>query len=389
MLWINFNLLPFRVNLQQKRQEIIKQQYFLKNELKNNNLTERMQALYPEGAVFINVLYGLTWCELANNSQDISLRNEAIREAIYAFEQICAPEIYWSFQENIKPAYGIFYVGWKNYLLSKILLIDNNFKGRDKLLQHYKNACVEISSAKLSSYFPFLPSYENSVWPADNLVAMASIANYHLIVDAKYDSFLASWVKQIKSNLDTRTRMIPHAVHYDSGEVLEGARGSSSSLMIRMMAEIDPDFAADQYRKFQAFFVNKTLDLPSVSEYPKGQTGKGDVDSGPVVFGVGFAATIVSIGTHAALNNDGYSEAQYQTIDAFGFPFTTSASKQYLFGKLPIADAFIAWSRAASSCHPPTITSVKIQFHLYSLLILVLAWIVIFYTGKSSIRLQH
>ena len=80
--------------------------------------------------------------------------------------------------------------------------------------------------------------------------------------------------------------------------------------------------------------------LPFISEFPKGQSGESDIDSGPVILGVGFAATIVSVGTHAAVGNIHSAEDQYKTINAFGFPLTTSNNKRYLFGQLPIADAF-------------------------------------------------
>ena len=74
------------------------------------------------------------------------------------------------------------------------------------------------------------------------MVAIASLAHYHKILDSKYNSFVVAWVKEIKSKLDEKTQMIPHQVHYTTGEILSGARGSSSSLMIRLLAEIDPLF---------------------------------------------------------------------------------------------------------------------------------------------------
>ncbi|MBK7009281.1 MAG: hypothetical protein IPH36_11985 [Saprospiraceae bacterium] len=93
----------------------------------------------------------------------------------------------------------------------------------------------------------------------------------------------------------------------------------------------------------------------------------GDIDSGPVIFGVGFAATIVSIGTHAALGNIRSADDQFNTINAFGFPFQSSNTKSYLFGQLPIADAFIAWSLCGNLMTELTALPFRTPFHLLSL----------------------
>jgi len=384
-LWINLKLLPVKSDFQQTMKVVLLQQNFLKYELRHNKLAYRMQHLYPEGFVFIHVLYGLTWCEVGIKSNDQKLRSQALTEALYAYEQITAPEVFWNFDENISPSYGIFLLGWKNYLLSKILLINDSFNNRAELINQYESNCKEIFSAFEKSKSPFLLSYEGAAWPADNVVAIASLAHYHKILDSKYNSFVVAWVKEIKSKLDEKTQMIPHQVHYTTGEILSGARGSSSSLMIRLLAEIDPLFAKSQYQQFQKYFATTLFGLPFISEFPKGQSGESDIDSGPVILGVGFAATIVSVGTHAAVGNIHSAEDQYKTINAFGFPLTTSNNKRYLFGQLPIADAFIAWSRiTASNIAPSNKTSFYYKFHFLSLIVIFLTWLALRYQKKPS-----
>lgn len=179
-------------------------------------------------------------------------------------------------------------------------------------------------------------------WPADMTVAMASLSHKRLLGNQQYEGVVRDWINKLRLNLDPQTKLIPHQVDPRSGAIIEGARGSSISLMIRLLSEIDPVFAKEQYKHYQTHFVGTTLGLPSVTEYPNGHYGDGDIDSGPVVFGVGFAATIVSIGTHAALGNIRLADDQFNTINAFGFPFQSSNTKRYLLGQLPIADAFIA-----------------------------------------------
>ena len=77
------------------------------------------------------------------------------------------------------------------------------------------------------------------------------------------------------------------------------------------------------------------------------------------------------------------SDNQYSTINAFGFSRRNKNQKKYLLGKLPMADAFIAWGRATDlneSSHLNTANSfLAIKFHLISLLVLVFIWLIYFW----------
>ncbi|MBL0083147.1 MAG: hypothetical protein IPP37_12265 [Saprospiraceae bacterium] len=142
--------------------------------------------------------------------------------------------------------------------------------------------------------------------------------------------------------------------------------------------------AKEQYKHYQTHFVGTTFGLLSVSEYPNGHSGDGDIDSGPVIFGVGFAATIVSIGTHAALGNIRSADDQFNTINAFGFPFQSSNTKSYLFGQLPIADAFIAWSLCGNLMTELTALPFRTPFHLLSLFFILWAGVLFIYSTEEA-----
>ena len=129
---------------------------------------------------------------------------------------------------------------------------------------------------------------------------------------------------------------------------------------------------------FKENFITKTFGLPSVREFPKGQKGSGDIDSGPVIYGVGFTSTIVTSGLlplygYAYLGNN-----QLKTINAFGFTRKTKSEFKYLYGLLPIADAFIVWGKASSINYQSDISknsnNWRLKFHLLSLAIILFLW---------------
>jgi hypothetical protein len=390
ILSINFKLHTENFNRDDQIADIILQLNFLESELKDNNLGSRMQHIYPEGYVFVYALYGLSWCELAiANPDNAELKSRAIDEALYAYNQLDSKNARWNFPSVLKPEYGIFYNGWRNYLLSRILTADKNFNGSDQYIFKFQNQSDAILEALINSDTPYLESYFGQAWPADMFVAMASICNYDKIIEQKYQVQIKNWLQEVNKHLDKKTHMIPHKVDSETGETIQGARGCSMSLILRMLTEIDSDFARQQFKLFDSLFVDKKLGLPVVREYPSGTRGFGDIDSGPVIFGVGFAATIVMSGTFRSFERYDLATSQYKTIHALGFCRKTKNYKKFLWGKLPMADAFIAWGRTSELKYAidQKHDDKKLwfgKFHLISLSILIFVWTV--YYRKRILR---
>jgi hypothetical protein len=382
IFWINFKLYSENFTADEKQKDIVLQLNFIGTELKVNNLGNRMQDIFPEGLVFTNALYGLAWCELANSTDDSTLKSKALHEALFVYNEIDSERAKLVFDSNLIPKNGVYYVGWKNYLLSKILQIDTSFADFGRYKKTFTEQCETIKEALKQNSSPYLESYSNQTWPADMFVAMASVGNHDKIFKPKYANEIGEWIGNVKNKLDPITKMIPHKVNSRTGERLEGARGSSISLIIRLLAEIDLNFAKQQYELYKTNFVATTFGLPSISEYPRGQSGEGDIDSGPVVFGVGFSGTIVSMGTFSKMGDLDLAEQQYKTINAFGFGYKPGNEKKYIFGLMPIADAFIAWGRATelNNTNVPKATSItwRVEFHIISIIVLIILWTLLF-----------
>lgn len=391
ILWINIGLHKKDDNRADQKEDIQLQLNFLEAELKQNNLGVRMQQLFPEGYVFIHALYGLSWCELAlaDSSHNKMLKNKAIKEALYAFDQINSEKGSSNFQIELIPEYGIFYCGWKNYLLSKILQVDRTFKGHELYEDLFRRQSKEIQEALKLNKIPYIESYNGHVWPADMFVAMASLSNYDKIFKPVFQSDIQSWLVEVKKKMDPATHLIPHKVNYETAATIEGARGCSIGLSLRLLGEIDPVFGKEQFNLARHNFITTQFGLPAVREYPQGVYGLGDVDSGPVILGVGFSATIVMIGTMSMYDHATLANQQYKTIHAFGFETKNDQSKKYLFGALPMADAFIVWGRATDlhySSSQPHSSSKKWRetFHLISFAVVLIIWMPLYWSSIKS-----
>lgn len=362
--WFRFTLLTvlsllvIRFNLQlhyqelhtegQEQRDLRRQLQWIERGLKENNAGENMQELFPEGYFFAHVLYGLAWCEYANQYQpEGEEKQKAMREAAYALKQIEGPKGYDIFPEDVSPPYGVFYNGWCNYLRALILRM-SPVAADSSLRQRYLETCDSLAAAFAQSDSPWQQSYRYQCWPSDATVAIASLALSSSVTGVSHDITVTRWVAGVRARLDPATDMIPHQAECAGDTFPDGPRGSSTVLMLRFLTQIDPAFAREQFNLFRKHFLMKRMGRYAIREYPRGREGNGDVDSGPVILDMGFSATIVAIGTANAFHEDALAASLSGSVEAFGFSIRGRREKKFIGGMLPVADAFIAWGRATS-----------------------------------------
>ncbi len=314
----------------------LKQLKYLEEGLKNNNFGKNAQSTFPEGFVFINALYGLSWCEIAKNQKPNSkLFEKAMSEAIYAYSQINSQNSKSTFSKTLPLQYGAFYNSWTNYLLAQIVSLQNS--GKSIEASSFQKKCEEINASFIRSSFTLLESYPNQTWPADNMGMIASLKIHDKIFEKKYTSTIEKLLEKLKENKEF--------ISHSSQKGKTYPRGSSTSLMLIFLPDIDSNLALEVFQNLKRQFLVYRLGQAGIREYPRNETAKSDIDSGPILFDVGFSGTIVSVGAFLKFNENIIAKKISNQIETIGFPISFSGEKKYLFGSIPIADAFILWSR--------------------------------------------
>lgn len=315
---------------------------------------DAMQDLFPEGRVFTLALYGLAWVDIGHGTPDATVRDTALAEARRALARADAPRS----REGYGPAsglpHGIFYEGWTAHLRAGTL----HLAGRGAEGDTAFRATCERLDAAFRSGGPFLDTYHGQAWPADNAVGAAALRSCGTLLDARYTRTARAWLRAALRHADPATGLLPH----DAGS--PAPRGESVALMIRFVHEIDPAVAAAQYRGLERTFATRFAGLlPAVREYPRGVAGAGDIDSGPVVLGVSAPASVVGI---AAARITGHHRAAADlraSPEVLGVPVQWRGRRSYAFGKLPIGDAFLAWSSVVRPWNtPPAAASAAMPF---------------------------
>ncbi len=363
--------------------ELVKQLRGLKSALRHNADVE-MQDIYPEGYVFLNAVYALAWSSFLQKEQSKTFTVEGYAEIHQAWLKINSPTGREPFSDGLSLPYGSFYNGWSAYVLASKLSLENTALRKNDEVHLFRQQCERIAEVIQQQTYP--ESYHDSGWPADVMMCVASLSLHDRLFEPKYKDIIDRWLIDVKHRLDANG-MIPHSALVPNGSPGENARGSSMALMLIFLRDIDLQFAGEQFQLFKKNFVDTTCGLTGIREYPKGESGTGDIDSGPVVFGFGGVATIVGIQTLSLYGEEQLSCTVRNAVEAVSLSYQTEEEKSYFFGLLPIADVFITWGDSSAGVAQQDV-SFK-WFRVCSLLIFAslatLFWMMIRKTENSKI----
>jgi hypothetical protein len=348
----------------------------LRRAIREENAAEAMQGEYPEGFVFMYAVYALAWADLAANLPAESLsRQNARREMTYSLEAMEGPAARAIFNPHLPLSYGAFYRGWTAYVRGRLIQLSAPGQPDSALVRQFRADCRDIEAALQKTGATYLESYDNQVWPADNIVCFAALALHDRLFEPAFRPAGIVWLQRIKNALDADSQLIPHSFDPEKGRASEGPRGSSQALIQALLPEIDPVFAREQYLKFRKHFLAWRLGLPGFREYPKGRSGRGDIDSGPVVMGIGGVASIVGLRAAVRQGDRALVPGLRNGVAGLLFPTESGGEKRFLFGKLPILDAFTAWSQTEiCSTNDSFSGNWRWRFQLFSAALLLGLW---------------
>lgn len=302
----------------------------------------RMQQLFPEGSFFLTALTTSAASGVSDPGSVRALRDELDSPASVAV-----------FGSGMQPEHGIFQAGWS--LSAAVDLATASQDPTDRADVDRRAAAVD--AAFRSSTTGFLAAYPGQFWPCDSVVGAAALARAAVLLDRpEWLETVRRWRQTVMSAADPASGLLSHRVD-DDGRALEAPRGSSQSIIqtfwpaISQALDGHPDTAT--WSRFVDTFVVREAGLVGVREYPRGQPGAGDVDSGPLILGVSASASVVTLAAARAVGDDRLASSLDREAELFGLPLAWPGGRRYVFGVLPVGDAFLAWARSRSVVGPP------------------------------------
>lgn len=153
--------------------------------------------------------------------------------------------------------------------------------------------------------------------------------------------------------VDVSTGLVFQALETRSGAPLDKPRASGTAFSVYFLAFADPALSSDLYRALHGRCYWRLAGFGLVDEYPTGVTaGGGDVDSGPVILGVGSSATAFTIaGARVHGDKDAFVSLA-RTATLLGSPVEGGGQRRYVLGGA-LADAVMLTMGTAPAVKAP------------------------------------
>jgi len=291
-----------------------------------SGLFDKQQNRYPEGKVFAYALFALAVIEQGAESDRTAIKRAQMVDA--SIRALMDKYTLDNFNEQLDPPYGAYYNGWTNLVLRRYLSSDlyQYSKKKELCRKSYQQICNRLISAKIKTS-GLLETYTEGYWPADNIVAMTSLPDSSTIK--------TSWANEILSIRDDSLGLILHGL--DDRQLV---RGCSQAMIQYFLTEYSYAENEKDYQVFSEAFVDD-YGVQFVREYSRGRSGKGDIDSGPLVLGYGSAATVMHVKTGKRRGEK--MNLTWGLMNLLGAPINIFGKKFYLFNQEPMFDLFMLW----------------------------------------------
>lgn len=232
--------------------------------------------------------------------------------------------------------HGHAYLGYVNLALSMLRLLDpgTRFADTNDSLTAALVRRLEASSSGLINTYP------REAYPADVASVIGSIGLHARVrPDARAIALLEREARLYRERyVDARSGLLIQAADAESGRPAAPARASGTAIaayFLSFAAPASPGIAAlssDLSRAIRASQRATFLGFGGVREYAPGEGGSGDIDSGPVIFGVSISATGFAIAGARMDRDRSFFRELYRTADLFGVPVSRGGGRRFMSG---------------------------------------------------------
>lgn len=327
LLLIYFIICSLTPNLKFLRNRSIENQINYLSKILDEGYDDRLQNIYPEGKIFSNALLALSIIEYSEKNSTHNERYALIVDR--CIQRMQSKKALSIFSKEMEPEFGMFYNGWSYYVNSSFLessIFDFSLK-QEIVFSELKRIESDIFTLQKDSV-RIMPSYYDACWPADNLIG---------IIALKDTTLKKVWIQKLLESSTSKSNLIPHASS-NTNEI----RGSSTAMITLALNKSGYNKSEAYNEKFENLLIDSYLGIQLVKENKDGSDDY-DIDSGPVLFGYGAAATVMNIKTQASFEKR-RAKCTWAIMNFISLPINVFNQKYYLFKKEPMFDLFMLWA---------------------------------------------
>jgi hypothetical protein len=272
---------------------------------------------------FLSVVYYGYAC--ANVAQcDPAMRAEAIAEMRWALEALQTPRLSGFMTSHFGPPFGGGQLNPSVLLHGHFLSLAIRYRevtGDTRYDSLMQRIAVAFDAGFDHDAQGILPSYQHPItwWPGDNCPALSALSRYDRLFKTHHAAGKEKFVASLKAYyLDPKTRMFCSYADLPSRKPGQGPRGISMMYGLHFLRDFAPEFAKEQYALAKQHLIGSVFGCCAVREYPVGQEGDGDIDSGQLIMGFGPSASGFAIGATAMMDDLATGEQLLRSLSLLG-----------------------------------------------------------------------
>jgi hypothetical protein len=132
---------------------------------------------------------------------------------------------------------------------------------------------------------------------------------------------------------DKKTGLLYQCIDGSNGEPADLPRGSGTCLGLYFISFMDAEFSKSLYLSVKRELRGGVLGFGGIKEYPSSCKGeRGDIDSGPVIFGYGLSATGFAIAGTRIHGDSEMFRNLYATAYLCGAPHDADGKRNFVTG---------------------------------------------------------
>ncbi|MEM7157242.1 MAG: hypothetical protein AAF799_30595 [Myxococcota bacterium] len=235
------------------------------------------------------------------------------------------------------------YLGYLNLLLSVHRHLDPDSRYaelNDRISAHLEQRLAQ-------SPIGLVQTYPGETYPVDNTAIFGALAMHQRVSGIDHGAALRTAAQTFARTRDERGLLI-QKVDSDSGHTVDGPRGSGTALATYFTSFWSEEHSRSLYDAMHENLRREVLGFGAIREYPPGVDGRGDIDSGAVVFGVSVSASGFAL-AGARIHHDQETFTDLlATATLFGAPVDRDGRRNFALGG-PLGDALMF---ALLTAHP-------------------------------------
>lgn len=233
--------------------------------------------------------------------------------------------------------HGHAYLGYVDLALGMLRLLDPE----TRFAATHDRLTAALSRRLEAAPHGLVETYPGEAYPAD-VASMAGAIGLHAKATGRdHGAALRRYGEALRSTwIEPRSGLLYQAGDAASGRPTAPPRASGTAIAAYFLSFADAALARELASALARGQRASFLGFGGVREYAPGYEGKGDIDSGPVIFGVSVSATGFSLaGARMIGDREMYLEI-YRTAELFGVPVAREGRRRFATGG-PLGNAIL------------------------------------------------